>query len=484
MRKKAIDAFVRNEREEKLAVWADELAGRFAKRAAKHDREGSFPFENFEELRAGGYAKLTLSEEQGGDGVSLYEWLLVQERLARGDGSTALSAGWHGGMMLHYRETDIWPEPSYADFCRDVASSGAMINKFASERATGSPTRGGRPQTTAVRVEGGWTLTGRKTYSTLSPLLTDYIVSAGIENSPEVGDFIIRLGAPGRNNGSGSASSSSADAAAATATTASDAATTAATSSDAAASATAAVAPESQPERHAPASSPFADGGAALPDLAEIARRAEASERRAADLRAAAGVTLEETWDTLGMRATGSHDIVLDRVFVPDEQVMGIYAPGQPKGGIDDGDGWMLHIPACYLGIAYAARDYALNFAKNYTPNSLKEPIATLPHIRQWIGQIDSELRLARTALYDIADRWDTRPEERSSMRPEFGWVKYNATHLAAQVVDKAMKIVGGASLSRSLPLERYYRDVRAGLHNPPMEDAVLQTLARTALEE
>ncbi|GGN97886.1 acyl-CoA dehydrogenase family protein [Saccharibacillus kuerlensis] len=444
MRQKAIDAFVRNDREQKLAVWADSLAERFAERAAKHDREGSFPFENFEELKAAGYAKLTLSAEQGGDGLSLYEWLLVQERIARGDGSTALSAGWHGGMMLHYRETNIWPEPSYSDFCRDVAESGAMINKYASERATGSPTRGGRPQTTAVRVDGGWKLTGRKTYSTLSPLLTDYIVSAGIENSPDVGDFVVRLGSA--NPGSDTAAKSwNADVS---------------------------------------ASSPFASGGAALPDRTEIARRAEASERRAAALRTQAGVTLEETWDTLGMRATGSHDIVLQDVFVPDEQVMGIYTMGQSKGGIDDGDGWLLHIPACYLGIAYAARDYALNFAKNYTPNSLKEPIGTLPHIRQWIGQIESELRLARTALYDIADRWDRYPEERASMRPEFGWVKYNATHLAAQVVDKSMKIVGGSSLSRSVPLERYYRDVRAGLHNPPMEDAVLQTLARTALEE
>ncbi|MEJ8307042.1 acyl-CoA dehydrogenase family protein [Saccharibacillus sacchari] len=435
MRKKAIDAFVRNEREAKLVHWADLLAERFAQRAAKHDREGSFPFENFEELKAAGYAKLTLAQEQGGDGVSLYEWLLVQERIARGDGSTALSAGWHGGMMLHYRETDIWPEPGFSNFCRDVACSGAMINKFASERATGSPTRGGRPQTTAVRVEGGWKLSGRKTYSTLSPLLTDYIVSAGIEHSPEVGDFIIRLGS------------------------------------------------EADEPTYA-SGSPFDADGTFLPELEEIASRAQTSRQRAAELRAAAGVTLEETWDTLGMRATGSHDIVLDGVFVPDEQVMGIYTPGQSKGGVDDGDGWMLHIPACYLGIAYAARDYALNFAKNYTPNSLKEPIATLPHIRQWIGQIDSELRLARTALYDIADRWDRLPDERAIMRPEFGWVKYNATHLAAQVVDKAMKIVGGASLSKSVPLERYYRDVRAGLHNPPMEDAVLQSLARTALDE
>ncbi|WP_046215313.1 acyl-CoA dehydrogenase family protein [Paenibacillus wulumuqiensis] len=391
MTDKRIDLFIRNEKEAELAAWADRLAVKFAERAAKHDEEGSFPFENFQELKEAGYAKLTVAREYGGEGLGLYEWLLVQERIARGDGSTALSAGWHGGMMLHFRESDGWPEPTFSEFCQDVVAHGNMINKFASERGTGSPTRGGRPQTTAVRTEGGWLLSGRKTYSTLSPLLTDFIVSAGIEDQPEIGDFLVR-------------------------------------SRD--------------------------------------------------------GISIEETWNTLGMRATGSHDVILDQVFVPDRQVLSIHLPGTSKSERDDGDGWLLHIPACYLGIAYAARDFALEFAASYTPNSLNEPIATLPHIRQWIGQIESELRLARTLMYDVADRWDREPEHRKHMRPDFGLVKYNAVHLANQVVDKAMKIVGGAALSRNLPLERLYRDVRAGLHNPPMEDAVLQTLARTALEE
>ena len=391
MTNKRIDLFIRNEKEAQLAAWADRLAVQFAKRAAKHDEEGSFPFENFQELKDAGYAKLTVAKKYGGEELGLYEWLLVQERIARGDGSTALSAGWHGGMMLHFRESDGWPEPTFSEFCRHVVAHGNMINKFASERGTGSPTRGGRPQTTAVRAEGGWLLSGRKTYSTLSPLLTDFIVSAGIENQSEIGDFLVR---------------------------------------------------------------------------------------------SREGVTIEETWNTMGMRATGSHDVILDQVFVPDRQVLSIHLPGTSKSERDDGDGWLLHIPACYLGIAYAARDFALEFAAHYTPNSLNEPIATLPHIRQWIGQMESELRLARTLMYDVADRWDREPEQRKHMRPDFGMVKYNAVHLANEVVDKAMKIVGGAALSKNLPLERLYRDVRAGLHNPPMEDAVLQTLARTALDE
>ena len=45
------------------------------------------------------------------------------------------------------------------------------------------------------------------------------------------------------------------------------------------------------------------------------------------------------------------------------------------------------------------------------------------------------------------------------------------------------MRVVGGVSLQKSRPIERYYRDVRAGLHNPPLEDRALEQLARNALD-
>ena len=152
--------------------------------------------------------------------------------------------------------------------------------------------------------------------------------------------------------------------------------------------------------------------------------------------------------------------------------------------GTRDGGGWLLHIPACYLGIAHAARSFAIRFATEYRPNSLPGPIAELPHIQQQIGSMEEELSVARTYMYALADRWDRLPEQRAAMRPEFGVAKKLAVGSALAVVDQAMRIVGGASLSRALPLERYYRDVRAGLHNPPMDDAVTRMLAQRALQE
>src|ERR687892_2707374 len=82
-------------RERDLVELAGGLADRFAERAGEHDRESTFPFENYEEMREAGYLGLTVPEELGGRGASLYELILAQERLAMGDGSTALAVNMH-----------------------------------------------------------------------------------------------------------------------------------------------------------------------------------------------------------------------------------------------------------------------------------------------------------------------------------------------------------------------------------------------------
>lgn len=82
-------------RQEELVALAGSLAERFATRAPQHDREGSFPHENFADLHRSGYLALTIPREFGGGGASILEMTLAQERLARGDASTALGASMH-----------------------------------------------------------------------------------------------------------------------------------------------------------------------------------------------------------------------------------------------------------------------------------------------------------------------------------------------------------------------------------------------------
>ncbi|WP_261379074.1 acyl-CoA dehydrogenase family protein, partial [Bacillus paralicheniformis] len=66
----------------------------------------------------------------------------------------------------------------------------------------------------------------------------------------------------------------------------------------------------------------------------------------------------------------------------------------------------------------------------------------------------------------------------------ELGAVKHTVTNTAIAVVDRAMRVVGAKSLARTNPLQRFYRDVRAGLHNPPMDDATIGKLAGIAFSE
>src|SRR5699024_8888185 len=185
-----------------------------------------------------------------------------------------------------------------------------------SERATGSPTRGGVPQTTATRVGDHYLITGQKSFSTMAAVLDYYIVSAYVEDQDAVGSFLIKSDAP--------------------------------------------------------------------------------------------GISIDKTWDTLGMRGTGSDDLIFDQVKVDQSMLVELNNQANPRKA----KGWLLHIPACYLGIAIAARNEAIEFAKNFKPNSLKTSIAEVPHIQQKIGEMDLKLMQARSFMYQVATEWDNRSSE------------------------------------------------------------------------
>ncbi|MBB3905742.1 acyl-CoA/acyl-ACP dehydrogenase [Anoxybacillus rupiensis] len=380
--------FLRTEREQMLYEQARQLSEQFRTRAAWHDEQAAFPFDNFAELKEAGLLALTVPKKYGGEGSSLYEFLLVQEMLAQGDGATALSLGWHLGIVMSLAEEDRWPPSIFARLCQEIVEKKVLLNSAHSEAATGSPARGGKPETTAERRKDGWRISGRKTFTSLAPALDYFIVSATIKETGEVGHFLIP--------------------------------------------------------------------------------------------KTACGLKIEETWNTLGMRGTRSDDLILDRVEVEEEALVEILRTPKTKA---KAQGWLLHIPACYLGIAIAARNDAVDFAKAYKPNSLPHPIAEVPEVQRKIAEIDLELMTARHFMYAVADRWDRDPAKRPEMKEELAAVKYVATNAAVRIVDWSMRIVGAQSLFATNSLQRYYRDVRAGLHNPPADDITLSMLATRALK-
>jgi alkylation response protein AidB-like acyl-CoA dehydrogenase len=94
---------------------------------------------------------------------------------------------------------------------------------------------------------------------------------------------------------------------------------------------------------------------------------------------------------------------------------------------------------------------------------------------------MDLLLYQARGILLSTARAWDLAPS--SEMDSALAAAKVTVSNLAVQVTEEAMRLVGGSSLDRGLPLERHYRDVRGGLHHPPQDDAALELLARQALD-
>lgn len=193
----------------------------------------------------------------------------------------------------------------------------------------------------------------------------------------------------------------------------------------------------------------------------------------------AKGVRIEENWDVVSMKSTGSHDLVLEDVELPKEALVEVpqYNTGFKLNS------WLLLIPATYLGVAQAARDYAVAFAKHHSPNSISGTIAELPNVQTLIGEMELSLLKARFTLYGTAEAC-IDSERRKYAANAINVTKHVVTNEAISVVDKAMRIVGAKSLQRTNPLQRYYRDVRAGLHNPPMDDMTIKNLALNALQD
>jgi len=377
-----MNQFIKTPEQQALLDQLRALQPVFQAREPELDARGSFPFENIKDLKKMNYHTLTLPKESGGQGLGLYEYVLAQEAIAEGSGSTALAIGWHVGIVLEYAENRHWHADSAQWLMADIAN-GALINTAATEANAGSPARGALPRTTAVSDGDQYIVNGEKTYTSMAPALDYIFVTAAAEN-----DEVITVIIP----------------------------------------------------RHAE------------------------------------GVSIDETWDMLAMRGTASHTLVLDGVRISKTHVL------KPSGAAAAAKGWLLHIPACYIGIAAAARAYAVEFAANYSPASLGKPIAETPAIQQTIGEMELELTTARHLLYGTAERY-ALADDKAGMDEALNVTKIAVTHAAIGVVDKAMKIVGSRALSEDNPMHRHYLNVRAGLYNPPMEDMVKSQLAELAIK-
>ena len=190
---------------------------------------------------------------------------------------------------------------------------------------------------------------------------------------------------------------------------------------------------------------------------------------------AADGVRIVETWDTLGMRGTASHDLVFEDVFVPAEKIAGTRPYGELTGPLLVA---AIHFAplagAAYLGVAAGACDEAVRLASR---RGLPSPAA----LRQ-IGDMRSRLRVALWGLLSAIDEIGEDPSADEATLETVMLAKRHAVVEARTVVDIALEVGGGAAFFRSSPLERAYRDVRGGPFHPLTPEATLELVGRRAV--
>ena len=365
------------------------LAEVFAARAPVHDRDASFPFENFADLSRVGLLALTVPAVLGGAGAGARDATRVLGIIGKADPSTALVLSMHYIQHLVMARSTRWPGRLARKLAKETVEGVALINALRVEPELGSPARGGLPATTARRTETGWRLTGRKIYSTGAPILKWYSVWAKTdEPETRVGLFLVPAGLP--------------------------------------------------------------------------------------------GTRIEQTWDHLGLRASGSHTVIFDDVVFPLDSEIDVRRPDDWKvPDVTQATVHAIFVAAIYDGIARAARDWLVKFLKERVPANLGAPLATLPRMQEVVGGIEARLAVNARLIDSFAADFDNGFPLSAI---ESNIIKLTVTNNAAAVVEDALSLTSNHGLSRTNPLERHYRDVLCGRVHTPQDDATRVSAGRSVL--
>jgi alkylation response protein AidB-like acyl-CoA dehydrogenase len=194
------------------------------------------------------------------------------------------------------------------------------------------------------------------------------------------------------------------------------------------------------------------------------------------------GVEILETWNTLGMRATASHDVQLTNVFVSEAQVAG----KRPWGKLDPvlrsaGFHFAPIVSAVYFGIAAGARDEAVR-AITARKTGDGTPAGVDPMLQRFVGEMDCKLNVAWWSLIgsvnELAEDYKVDDDTLARLMA----AKRQVLLDSQEVVDLAMSAIGGLAYYKRSPVERAYRDVRAGKFHPMTPERTLYFAGRLAL--
>jgi len=186
------------------------------------------------------------------------------------------------------------------------------------------------------------------------------------------------------------------------------------------------------------------------------------------------GVTPQDNWYVLGMRGTGSQDVVIRDVFVPDSEILLRRPAGKLSAPFHLSPG-MIPLPlvyAVYLGVAEAACDIALAIARKRADDP------SLPYL---IGEMHNDLASATMAYRDMVET--AASGEPGPLTTSRVWTGRTLLGRAAiRVVEKAMEVAGASSFYRTSALERLFRDIQGARFHRPQQRSQLRFSGRLAL--
>ena len=198
------------------------------------------------------------------------------------------------------------------------------------------------------------------------------------------------------------------------------------------------------------------------------------------------GYHIEETWDTLGMRATRSDDTILEGAFVPDK-----YIPRVVPAGLAGADAFVLGVFAwaqptfanIYIAIAERALELAVADARKKKSVAMGgRSMAYNPMIQWEIAEMAVELDSITAHAERVADDWSNGVDHGGLWPAKLVAAKYKAVEGAKRIVDLAMDISGGGGMFKRSELERMYRDVRAGGFHPANSPLVHELVGKSHL--
>jgi alkylation response protein AidB-like acyl-CoA dehydrogenase len=194
---------------------------------------------------------------------------------------------------------------------------------------------------------------------------------------------------------------------------------------------------------------------------------------------------IEETWDTLGMRATASNDTILDRAFVPDERIVRVSSAG--FAGADQFHlcvfAWpLLGFASVYAGIAQRAFDLTVERAHQRGSIALTRSMAYHPEVQHHVAEMRMALESIDAQVRQTAEDWSAGVDHGADWPVKIVAAKYMAVTQAWKVVDTALELTGGSGIFKRSRIEQLFRDARLGRIHPANTLTAHEVVAKLSL--